>query len=375
MTAPGGRASATRVQADPAGHRTGVAAPGTADDGSVAAWLVLTVLLVVPVLVLGAWALVARADNPTQAAAPVDPVVVAVTRQDVRAQTSVTIKLGDAPGREVVTGATGTVTAAPAVGVVLDDGVEVMRVDDRPLRALTSPAPPWRSLAVGATGADVARVQEFLLAAGYYRGPVDGTYGRAMRASVEKFNVDAGLGKGVSTFEPATVVWVGPEPLTVAEPLVAVGAVVAPGAPVLRAPVRHAVVAVTEPQGGVSSAGQFGGGAELVVGAVVVPYVPGSGSVTAQADVDLVRGALAPVLEGVAKVRAVDSQEVDVVPASALVQGADGSLCVYASQSASPVLVQPLGGGVGTVHLPVELPLEEVVANPGRLTMEVACGS
>nr|WP_246247251.1 peptidoglycan-binding protein [Cellulomonas septica] len=249
-----------------------------------------------------------------------------------------------------------------------------MRVDDRPLRALTSSAPPWRSIGVGDAGADVTRVQEFLAATGYYRGAVDGTYGRGMRAAVERFNVDAGLGKGVSTFEPSTIVWVGPDALTVAESLAPVGAQVAPGAPVLRAPARHAAVVVTEPQGGISPTGQFGDSAELVVGTVVVPYTPGSGTVTTQTDVDLVRGALAPALEGVAQVRAVDAQQVAVVPASALVQGADGSLCAYSSADAEPVVVQPVGGGVGTVHLPAETALAEVVANPGRITLEVACG-
>ena len=43
------------------------------DVGSAAPWLVLAVLLVVPVLVLGAWALVARADNPPRRRPPSSP--------------------------------------------------------------------------------------------------------------------------------------------------------------------------------------------------------------------------------------------------------------------------------------------------------------
>ena len=345
------------------------------DSGSVAPWLVLAVLLIVPVLALGGWWVVARADNPTRAAGPVDAVIAPVTRQAVRAETSVSVKLGDAPGRDVAASTSGTVTSAPQVGTVLDNGVEAFRVDDKPVRAMVSSAPPWRAMTVGDKGADVTRVQQYLTALGYYAGTADGVFDASVRTAVVKFNVDAGLGKDVATFDPATVVWVGPASLTVAESLAPEGTSVGPGAPVLRGPARHNSVLVTEPQGGIGTVGLFGTQATLTVGAASVAYVPGSGSLDAATDVEAVRAALAPSTEGTARVTAAEARTVAIVPASALVQGADGTVCVYASADAIPLVVEPVGGGVGSAQLPADVALTSVLSNPGRVTLGSACGS
>ncbi|GIG41348.1 peptidoglycan-binding domain-containing protein [Cellulomonas phragmiteti] len=338
-------------------------------------WVVLTGLLLAPVLVLVGWWTVSSAANRTAGAAAVEPVVAPVTRQDLRAEAAVTVEVGEAPGRQVTLAAAGTVTAPPSVGATLDAGTEVLRVDDRPVRAMVSSAPPWRPLAPGDVGADVTRLQEYLTVLGHYDGPADGRFGAALRRAVERFNVEAGLGTGVGTFDPAVVVWVGPSPLVVQEVIVETGATVAPGTPVLRGPARASVVAVTEPTGGVAGVGEFGAAAALVVGSVEVPYVPGSGAVEVPDHVAAVASALAPSTEGAARVRAVEARPVVVVPASALVQGADGTVCVYAAADAQPRSVSPVGGGVGSAQLPADLPLDEVLANPGRVDLAYPCGS
>lgn len=340
-----------------------------------APWLVLAALLVVPALLLAGWWLVARSGDPTQAAAPVAAVDAPVTHEDVRAQAPVTVKLTDAPGREVTVRATGTVTAAALPGTVLRDGTVALRVDDRPIRAMVAPAPLWRPLGPGVRGADVARLEQYLVATGYYRGRVTDAFSAAVGAAVAAFNVDAGLGRAVTTFDPATVLWVGPEPLTTAASLAPEGTSVAPGTAVLRGPGRHDAVVVTEPQGGASSAGSFGATADLVVGKASAPYVPGSGSITDPKAVAAVAAALAPATDGTAVVRARTAQQVAVVPASALVQGADGSTCVYESVDAPPVVVSPVGGGVGTAQLPADLDLARVLVNPGLVAPRAPCGS
>ena len=355
--------------------QSAVAAGRGADDrGSAAPWVVLAVLLVVPVLALTGWWLVAEAENPTRAAATVEAVLAPVVQQDVRAEASVTVALGDAPGREVASGASGTVTSAPQVGAVLEDGAEALRVDDRPVRAMSGSAPPWRALQSGDKGADVTRLQEYLTALGYYSGTADGVFGASLRRAVERFNADGGLGARVGGFDPSTVVWIGPAPLTVAEPLVGEGVSVGPGVPVLRGPSTPRSVVVTEPQGGIGAAGEFGGSASLTVGQATVGYVPGSGAITAPADVEAVRAALAPATEGAARVAAAEPRRVLVVPASSLVQGQDGSICVYGSLGGDPVLVEPVGGGVGSAQLPLGLTLTEVLSNPGRVAPDVPCG-
>ena len=108
------------------------------DAGSTAPWLVLTVLLLVPVVALSGWWVVTRGENPARSAGQVEPVQVPVTRQDVRAQASVTIALGEAPGREVVALGSGTVTVAVPVGINLDNGVVALRLDDRPIRVMVA---------------------------------------------------------------------------------------------------------------------------------------------------------------------------------------------------------------------------------------------
>lgn len=348
---------------------------GGAGTGATTAWVVLTGMLVVPLLALGGWWAVAHADNPTQAAAPVAPVVVPVTREDVRARTTVAVAVGDAPGRDVTVAASGTVTAVAAAGTVLAPGTEVLRLDDRPVTAMVGAAPLWRTLRAGDTGADVRRLQEHLVAVGLLRANPDGRFGADTERAVVRLNRDAGRGAAVREMDPATVVWVGPEPLTVAEVPAAVGTTVAPGAVVARGPARAGAVEVTEPPGGVDSAGAYGGDARLVVGDVEVPYVPGSGAVRAPEDVERVRAALAPAAEGTVELVAAVPREVVVVPASALVTGADGSTCVYPGPGARPVVVAPVGGGVSTSQLPPDVGVDEVLANPGRAAVDHPCGS
>lgn len=338
-------------------------------------WTVLVVLLVVPLLALAAWWAVANENDPTQAADPVEPLVTAVQRQDVRAEAAVTVTLGEAPGREVASAVDGVVTQVVDVGTTLGAGAEVLRVDDRPVRALVAAAPPWRELRPGDRGPDVARVQQLLVEAGYLAGAPDGSFDVATRRAVERWNVDAGRGRGVTSFDPATVVWVGPEPLVVTEVLAPVGTRLGRGVGVVRGPTQHDVVVVTEGQGGVRSAGDFGDGATLTVGTASVPYVPGSGAVTAAADVLTLRDALAPSTEGSGQVQALQPVPVVVVPASALVQGADGALCVYETAGSAPLVVEPVGGGVGSVQLPGGTAITTVVSNPGRVGLDHPCGS
>lgn len=345
------------------------------DAGSAAPWLVLAVLLVVPLLALSGWWLVARGDNPTRAAAVEGPVVVPVTREDVRAQATVGIELVTTPGRDIAALGSGTVTQAVVPGTTLDQGAVALRVDDRPVRVMVSSAPPWRSLGPGDRGEDVARLQEMLAALGYRAGAADGRFGATLARAVAAFNVDAGLGPDVTSFDPATVLWVGPEALVAAESLAPVGTVLAPGTAVARGPSRPASVTVTEPEGGLGAAGAFGDAAVLAYGGASVPYAPGSGAVTAAADVAALAAALGPVPKAAAQVTAVQARPVAIVPASALVQGADGTICVYPAVDEAPLAVTPVGGGVGSSQLPADVALETVLANPGRAHPVTPCGS
>ncbi|WP_157457166.1 peptidoglycan-binding domain-containing protein [Cellulomonas fimi] len=343
--------------------------------GATPVWLVLATLLLAPLLVVGGWWFVAATENPTAAAALVKPVIVPVELHDVRAETTVGVRVDDVAGREAAVAVAGTVTGETRPGQELDDGVEVLRVDDHPVRAMVSDAPLWRVLRPGDQGEDVARLQRFLTGLGLYDGRADGRFGSALGRAVARFNADAGRGSTKTDFDPGTVVWVGPDPLEVAEPLVSVGSSVAPGTPIVRGPARPGVVVVAEPQGGIGAVGRFGAAATLSVGHAAVAYVPGSGAISAPEAVDAIRAALAPAVEGTARVTAAEPVTVVMVPASALVQGLDGSLCVYEDPDSAPIAVEPVGGGVGWTHLPATVRIDRVLANPGRALPDSPCTS
>lgn len=322
-------------------------------------WVVVGALLVVPAVGLGAWAATAAVPDPTEAGAQVEPVLVPVVAAERRASGAVTLEVRQSDGRTAPSAASGTVTATVPIGAVLDDGAEVARIDDRPVRAMVAAAPLWRTLARGDTGDDVRRLQEYLVATGHLTTAPDGVFGASTARATAAFAREAGLPKGTTTFDPAWVVWVGAEPFEVHAVAAPVGTQVGPGTPLLTGPSAATAVAVAEPQGGLGA--ELGDVAELVVGEVRVPYVVGSGGVTDPEDVAAVVGALAPVTSGTGQVQAAEATPVLSVPASAIVTGSSGAVCVYPSASAEPVVVVPVGGGASTVQL-------DPAAVPGDLT-------
>lgn len=338
-------------------------------------WVVASGLLLAPVLGLAAWAVVADLDDPTAAAAPIGALLVPVTSAELVASTSVGVVLEAAPGREVLSQGTGLVTAAPVVGATLDNGDEAMGIDGRSVRAMVSTSPLWRDLAAADKGADVALVQEYLSALGYYTGTADGVFGASLQRAVAAFNKDAGLAPTTKAFLVSSVIWIGPQPQTVSAVVLSEGAQIAPGDVVFTGPPRMSSVLVTEPSGGIAATGDYTAGAQITVNGVTVAYQPGSGVITDPELVAAITGALAPATEGTAQVSSTTSIPVRVVPASALVTGLDGTTCVYARPDAEPTLVAPIGGGNSSVQLDSTFALTEVLANPNQVAVKVPCGS
>jgi peptidoglycan hydrolase-like protein with peptidoglycan-binding domain len=78
------------------------------------------------------------------------------------------------------------VTAAPAgPGAVVGTGDVVTEISGRPVILLSTPFRFYQDLAPGASGADVAALQEALAGLGLHTGAVDGIYGAATSAAVE----------------------------------------------------------------------------------------------------------------------------------------------------------------------------------------------
>ena len=98
--------------------------------------------------------------------------LIAVTRQDLAAQTQVDATLGYAGSYRVVNQAQGTVTSLPPVGRVVSQGQVLYQVSGQPVVLLYGSTPAYRSLSEGAsasdvTGPDVEELNADLVALGY----------------------------------------------------------------------------------------------------------------------------------------------------------------------------------------------------------------
>ncbi|QAY63007.1 peptidoglycan-binding protein [Xylanimonas allomyrinae] len=299
------------------------------------------------------------------------PVVVPVERAERRASMMVSLEVVPGEAFVATSSTSGTVTGAAQVGAVLDNGVTVMVVDDRPVVAMLGDAPLWRPLGSGARGEDVTRLQEFLITTGHLSGPATDRFGPATTAGVRSFAQSIGLPRSTTVFDPAWVVWVGDSPLPVAHVDAPVGATLAAGDPVVTGPAAAGAVAVAEPQGGLVA--DLGDDPELVVGGAVVPYVPGSGAITDPEHVAALVGALGMVEQGAGQIRAAQGHGVAVLPASAVVSGEGGLVCIFPDESSPPVAVTVVGGGGATVQVPLDAGLTTVLANPHQLAGLPAC--
>ena len=125
-----------------------------------------------------------------------------VQRRSLSRQTQFNGTLGYAGSYTVMAQAQGTVTWLPKVGQVIHDGQVLYRVDQAPVVLLYGSIPAYRTLAEGATaadvtGADVVQLNHDLVALGYVdRSDVDSTWEEfnwATRVGVEKLQAHLGV--------------------------------------------------------------------------------------------------------------------------------------------------------------------------------------
>ena len=127
---------------------------------------------------------------------------------------------------------TGTLTWIAPVGSTVKRGEVLYKLNERPVVALYGPVPLYRTLRIGASGADVRQLQENLAELGYTGFKVDGTYGFATAAAVRKWQINLGL-PATGTIEVGEAVFT-PSLIRIAEQTASVGDLVdARGVPVL----------------------------------------------------------------------------------------------------------------------------------------------
>jgi hypothetical protein len=115
----------------------------------------------------------------------------------------------------VINQASGTYTKLPAVGQVIPQGRVLYRVNDSPVVLLYGSTPAYRTLAVGASGPDVAELNADLVALHYATAaelsPTSTSFGSATVTALENLQAALGVAQtgtltlGQAVFEPTAV--------------------------------------------------------------------------------------------------------------------------------------------------------------------------
>jgi peptidoglycan hydrolase-like protein with peptidoglycan-binding domain len=148
---------------------------------------VVVVLVAVVVAAGGAVFVWAGRDQPAAPAATRALPTVPVTRGTLSTSVRQPGELGYAGTYQLIAQLSGTVTAVPALGQVVDRGQRVLAVDQRPVVLFFGDVPLYRPLADGATGADVRVLEENLSALGYGGFTVDTRFTAGTAAAVRRW--------------------------------------------------------------------------------------------------------------------------------------------------------------------------------------------
>ena len=165
-------------------------------------------------------------DDAGAAPDTTDPQQLATVEQrDLQRAESFAGTTGHGQAEPLLLAGSGTLTALPAVGDIIDQGTVVAEVDGRPIIALQGPLPMWRALGPSVTdGKDVQQLEYVLTALGYgetYGITVDEDWTSATTNAVEAFQEDHGQDDD-GTIDIGDIVWI-PGPVRVDSVAGAVG--------------------------------------------------------------------------------------------------------------------------------------------------------
>ena len=332
--------------------------------------VVLVLALVAPLVAAGIWVFAASSESPLESAAQAGPLVGSVETAERSGGTTVSVKIEYADALSPVTQASGTITSLPiAPGTELSGGETVMAVDARDVITYASAAPLYRDLMRPAAGADVETAQQLLISLGHLEGTADGVAGYATERAIKAFNQAHGYGKDNPVLSRAALVWIGPGPVTVGQVHVDLGDTVSPGTEVFTTTASLARIVVTE-----SASLPRDADVELEVLGVTAPYVVGTGAITDPAAVADIAEAMGAATEGVGTIRLANPVTVGTVPASAVVSDDTGQACLFPDATGPAVVVEPIGGTLGTVDLDASLIGQPVLLNPREVRGDLTCG-
>lgn len=200
------------------------------------------------VAAIGAGTAVVGRPHPASPAAEVTTSTTAVTRGPVAERMRFSGTLGyDATFQVTHQGDPGVVTAASDAGATIGRGNIVYAVANSPVRLLYGAVPAYRDLRSGVTnGPDVRELEENLVALGLDPGRkivVDEHFTAATSAAIRRWQASWGwtVAQRTGALPMGSVVFT-PGPVRVAQVQTGVGAMAAPGAPVLSATSTNRVV-------------------------------------------------------------------------------------------------------------------------------------
>lgn len=178
----------------------------------------------------------------------------------------------------------GTVTALPGAGSVIERGGTLYRLDGDPIVLMYGSTPAYRALQSGVSdGPDVRELEENLAALGFDPGAVDDSFTSTTAAAVSDWRESVGLRK-TGVMELGRVVFL-PGPRRVGERKTSVGSVLGAGSEVLDTSSTKRVVAV-ELDASLQSLARKGAGVEVTLpdGATVRGHIIRVGRVAREVD-------------------------------------------------------------------------------------------
>jgi peptidoglycan hydrolase-like protein with peptidoglycan-binding domain len=145
------------------------------------------------------------------------PELVTVEQRDLQRTETLSGTTGHGEPTALVLAASGTLTALPKAGDVIEPGQAIAEVDGRPIITLQGPLPMWRALGPSVTdGKDVLQLEYALATLGYaqtYGVTVDDDWTSATTNAVEAFQEDHGQDDD-GTIDVGDIVWL-PSPVRV----------------------------------------------------------------------------------------------------------------------------------------------------------------
>lgn len=258
-------------------------------------------------------------------------------------------------------------------------GQAIVAIDGVTRVAVATPTPFWRDLRLGDEGPDVAMLDDALKVMGFGPSDPDDVFDSGTAAAVSKFADSLGVGSKSGSFDRSWIIWLPLSELKVAVVQVATGQLApSSGSEIVKAsPKLLGVTFLTETDLPVDISEPEAWQVELA--GAVVDIAADQPIRVRNEDLDRIAALLDEGAESSpAVLRARSSQQVIVVPASAVGSNSDGNLCVWvpAGDAFAAVPVTVVGGSFNTAHIGSGISsATRVLANPGQVLAEPICPS